>query len=107
MYVFQGPELTGRIVYADESYQMNEAGEERVGFTSDEWAIMMKDPRFGYVCRQGHLMDQTFAAYEGGCRTCFNLAEDDYDYDEEDAKALAPRTLPPAVVDFSPDDAPF
>lgn len=110
-YIFQGPELAGRIVYADESYEMNEAGEERVGFTAEEWAIMMRDPSFGYVCRNGHVMDQTFAAYEGGCRTCFNLAEDYCEYDEDDARALdaalAAAPAPPVLPDFGPDDAPF
>lgn len=74
-YTFHTPELTGRIVHQDESYQMNEHGEERVGFTDEEWKTMMSDPRFGYVCRNGHQIDQAYAAGLGGCRRCDYLAE--------------------------------
>lgn len=111
-YTFTTPELPGRIVYADESYEMNENGDERVAFTEDEMAEMMRDPRFGYVCQQGHRIDQTFAAYEGGCRTCYNLhearCEDEY-FDEVNADL--PETGGPIFKadedPFAPDDAPF
>lgn len=112
-YTFTTPALGGRIVFADEKYEMNEAGEERVAFTDAEFAIMMSDPSFGYVGHCGHVLDRVFAAYEGGCRTCFNLAEENCEYDEDDAKALAEAEAAraaapaPAAPDFSPDDAPF
>ena len=55
---------------------------DEVTFTDAEWARMLSDPAFGYVCRNGHRLsdsDRRFIEVEGICPACFGEAEAAYE----------------------------
>lgn len=105
-----------RIVYEDEGITEYDDGTETVRFSEAEWEVMLNDPAFGYVCRNGHRLsesDNRFIVAEGICPHCFGEAEDAYyeylaEHPEED-EAMA-ETVEAAVADvIAPeyDEEPF
>lgn len=70
------------IVYEDAAVTEYADGTEEVRFTDAEWEAMLSDPRFGYVCRQGHRLGDADHRY-GACLTCEHMAEYEYDPDED------------------------
>lgn len=87
-YVTSGTfvETGAAVVFEDARVTEYADGTEAVRFTEEEWAIMLADPAFGYVCRSGrHRVDspafQEWAIREGGCMTC--SAEMEAAYSEE------------------------
>lgn len=107
-----------RIVYQDEGITEYDDGTEEVTFTEAEWEVMLNDPAFGYVCHNGHRLndaDRRFIVSEGICPTCFNDAENAY-YDYLDANGIdeagnpvepyvAPEPAPAPERDY--DEEPF
>lgn len=67
-----------RVVYEDEFVTEYDDGTEDVRFTDAEWEVMLNDPRFGYVCQNGHRLsdsDRRFISVEGICPWCLGEAE--------------------------------
>ena len=64
----------GRVVYEDDTYRQYDSGEEEVGFTEEEWAHMLSDPAYGYICQaRKHRIDggtRNWSPAEG-CMLCF------------------------------------
>lgn len=47
--------------------------DQQVTFTDAEWDAMLNDPKFGYVCGNGHRLsesDYKFIVIEGICPSC-------------------------------------
>lgn len=101
-------------VYEDEFVTEYDDGTEEVRFTDAEWAEMLSDPKFGYVCRNGHRLSDG-DRYYGGCLTCEYEAEAAYDeWLDENEPVLGPpdfRSIdpygPPAPARYSTDEEPF
>lgn len=96
-----------RVTYQDEFITEYDDGTEEVRFTAEEWAVMLSDPKFGYVCHMGHRLPANHHLGDGTCWECEGEAEAAYaDYldsleDAEPAEA--------AIDDPTPatDDEPF
>lgn len=80
----KGKPHMARITYQDSQITEYDDGTEEVRFTEEEWAIMLADPAFGYVCSAGrHRIDggeRNWSPAEG-CMLCFSEREaamDDY-----------------------------
>lgn len=71
--------MSNNVVYEDELVTEYRDGTEEVRFTDAEWAVMMEDPAYGYVCVRGHRIDRpgSWDAAEG-CMNCFNEREAAY-----------------------------
>ena len=67
-----------RIVHEEPGYRMYEDGSEEVSFTDEEWAEMLSDPKYGYVCNSGRHRLTDADRREGGCMACHFEAEDAY-----------------------------
>ena len=54
-----------------------------ITFSDEEWRVMLSDPAFGYVCRQGHSQARwnQYQQWDGTCYTC--EAEMEAFHDEE------------------------
>jgi hypothetical protein len=62
-------------VYEDDLVTEYDDGSTEVRFTDAEWKLMLSDPSFGYVCRNGHRLsdsDRKFIAIEGICPSCMD-----------------------------------
>jgi hypothetical protein len=74
------------IAYEDEGLRVWSDGREEAFFTDEEWAIMLSDPAFGYICSRGlHRIDggeRNWSPAEG-CLPCFEEGERLYDEYEE------------------------
>ncbi len=73
-----------RATYSDDLITEYDDGTTEVLFTDAEWEMMLSDPAFGYVCRNGHRLtesDHRFITAEGVCPHCFANAEEWYDED--------------------------
>ena len=69
------------ITYQDAQVTEYSDGTEEVRFTDEEWAIMLADPKYGYVCRAGkHRIDGGTRNWDAaeGCIPCFNAREAAY-----------------------------
>lgn len=53
-----------------DNYSMDRFGNETVTFTDAEWATMMADPSFGYVCSAGHTLTLSERTYGLDCSAC-------------------------------------
>lgn len=77
--------MTARIIYEDEFLTEYDDGTEEARFTDEEWAIMLSDPAYGYVCPSGrHRIDggeRNWSPAEG-CMSCFAEHEALSDYEE-------------------------
>jgi hypothetical protein len=56
-----------KIVYEDALVTEYDDGREEVRFTDEEWAVMMRDPAFGYVFPCGHRRPENS---DGTCWEC-------------------------------------
>lgn len=68
-------------------------GTEEVRFTDAEWAVMMRDPAFGYVRRCGHPTNANQYGEYGDCPICESLmmyGPDDYAGDLDVDGGFAP-----------------
>jgi hypothetical protein len=61
-------------------------------FTDAEWEVMLTDPAFGYVCRNGHRQRDADHRY-GSCLTCEALVEDDRYEDDEPSEPVDDRPI--------------
>lgn len=64
-----------KVIYEDDHVIEFEDGSTQVQFTHEEWRLMLTDPSFGYVCRNGHRLsdsDRQFMAIEGICPWCMD-----------------------------------
>jgi len=53
-------------------------GTDEVVFSEDEWAEMLQDPKFGYVCQSRRHRLSSADHRAGGCLSCESEAEDYY-----------------------------
>jgi len=58
------------ITYQDDLVTERSDGSEEVRFTDAEWAVMMKDPAFGYVRPCGHPTNANQFGEMGDCLIC-------------------------------------
>ena len=107
------------IIYEDEGLRVYNDGTEEAFFSDEEWAEMIADPAYGYICKASkHRIDggtRNWSPSEG-CMLCFADGEG-WEPDEDPlwihagliAKALDPRPMFEVIASFiaTPDDAPF
>lgn len=97
-----------RVTYQDATITEYDDGTEEVRFTDAEWERMLADPAFGYVCHNGHRLndsDHRFMQVEGMCPSCFADAEAWGEDDIAEALALGEADPDPRPLHLR-DDAP-
>jgi len=71
-----------RVVYEDEFLTEYDDGTDEVRFSAEEWEMMLADPAYGYVCRDGaHRLsdaDRRFIESEAICPHCYVEAEAEF-----------------------------
>jgi len=100
------PRAGARIIHESKFVTEYDDGTEEVRFSEEEWDIMLKDPRFGYILGCGH--PATASLSDGSCSICEGLMSQEQDDPSSLGELpLANEATPAISTSTDQDEIPF